>query len=463
LAERRVDIVVVGGGVAGLVAMRALSTRGLSCALLEAGDRWGGVVRTVRPSGFVLDAGADSILAQKPEGVALCAELGLADQLIPTNASQRTVYVLFRDRLHPMPEGMVLGIPTRPWSLLYSGLFSWRGKLRMAMEPFVRKRRGGGEESIADFIRRRLGPEALTLMGEPLLGGIHAGDPEQLSITATFPRLPEMEKRYGSLVLGMRAAVASAGATRGSAAFLALKGGMGDLVDALVARLPAETRHLRTPAVRLLRDGAGFVVMAPDAAWRSRAVMLATPAHATAPLVAPLSSDLATGLASIRFASTATVLLGFRRSDVGHPLDGYGLVVPRAAGKHTLACTFVSTKLPGRAPDGHVALRGFLGGMRDPAVLEQDDAGLTACVLEEISSVLDLRGAPVLTEVSRYPLGTPQMEVGHAERMMVVDRALAFQAGLFLTGAGLRGTGLPDVIADATRVAASAAAYLGGP
>jgi protoporphyrinogen/coproporphyrinogen III oxidase len=450
----------VGGGVAGLVATRALQGRGLSCMLLEAGDRWGGVVRTVRASGFLMDAGADSMLAQKPEGVALCGELGLAEDLVPTNPQQRTVYVLSGGKLHAMPEGMVLGIPTRPWSLLYSGLFSWRGKLRMAMEPLVRRRREASDESVASFIRRRLGHEAAERMGDPLLGGIHAGDPERLSIEATFPRLPDMERRYGSLVLGMRAAVK--GAARGSgAAFVGLKGGMGDLVTALESRLPAESHRLGAPVVRLVRDGAGLIVMTPDALWRARAVVLATPAHAAVPLVAPLSPELADGLAFLRFASTATVLLGFRRDDVEHPLDGYGLVVPRTEGRRTLACTFVSTKLPGRAPEGHVALRAFLGGMRDAAVLEKDDAALVACVLDDLSRVLGIRGAPVVTEVARYPKGTPQMELGHALRLAGIERAQAGVPGLFLTGAGLRGTGLPDVIADAGRTASAVAASLG--
>jgi oxygen-dependent protoporphyrinogen oxidase len=464
LPEHRADVVIVGGGIAGLATTRALVGRGLSCALLEAGERWGGVVRTVRAGGFIMDAGADSMLAQKPEGIALCRELGLGDQLVPTNPQQRTVYVLSRGKLYAMPEGMVLGIPTRPWSLLYSGLFTWRGKLRMALEPFVPRRRATGEETIASFMRRRLGREAAERMGEPLLAGIHAGDPERLAIGATFPRLPEMERSHRSLVLGMRAAVARAkAAPGGGAAFTGLSGGMGELVAALQAQLPAGSLHRRAPVVRIVRDGAGLLVMTPDAAWRARAVVLAAPAHAAAPLVAPFSADLAEALGAIRFASTATVLFGFRREDVAHPLDGYGLMIPRIEGRRTLACTFVSTKLPGRAPEGHVALRGFLGGMKDPSVLEKDDAGLAAEVLDEMTPVLGLRGAPVVTEVARYPKGTPQMEVGHGERLAAIEKAQAGVRGLFLTGAGLRGTGIPDVVADASRTAAAVAAFLGAP
>jgi oxygen-dependent protoporphyrinogen oxidase len=459
LPEARVDVVVVGGGVAGLAVTRALAQKELSCALLESSPQWGGVVRTLRAGGFTLDAGPDSILAQKPEGIALCRELGLEAELVPTNPRQRAVYVLFGGRLHAMPEGMVLGVPTRPWSLMYSRLFTWPGKMRMALEPLMPGRRDGGDESIADFFRRRLGREALDRIGEPLLGGIHAGDPERLSILETFPRLREMEKTHGSLLRGMRAAAARAHG--GAAGFLALKGGMSDLVTALVEQMPSMAAlHTGAPVMRIVRDGQGFVVETPAALWRSRAVVVAAPAHRAAPLVAPLAADLGAALASIRFASTATVLLGFRREDVMHPLDGYGLVVPRRERLRTLACSFVSTKLSNRAPDGQVALRGFLGGMLDPQVVEQDDAALVQRVVDDMSGPLGIRGTPLLAEVSRYPFGTPQMEVGHSERMAAADRALADVPGLFLTGAGLRGTGLPDVIADATRIAGLATQYL---
>lgn len=463
MADTRVDVVVAGGGVAGLTTARVLASRGLSCALLESSDRWGGVVRTLRPAGFTLDAGPDSILAQKPEGVALCRDLGLEAQLVPTNPKQRAVYVLFGGRLHAMPEGMVLGIPTRPWSLVYSRLFSWPGKLRMGLEPFIPRHTGDGDgedESIAGFFRRRLGREALERMGEPLLGGIHAGDPEALSIRETFPRLLDMERRHGSLVRGMRAAARHAKGG-GGAGFLSLKNGMGDLVDALVAQMPPTAAlHRQSPVARVARDGSGFVVESAAAIWRARVVVLAAPAHVSAPLVEPLSKALADALATIRFASTATVLLGFRRDDVKHPLDGYGLVVPRTERRHTLACSFVSTKLPDRAPDGLVALRGFLGGMQDAHVLSSDDATLVQYVLDDMKAPLGIRGTPALAEVSRYPRGTPQMEVGHAQRMAAADQALASLPGLFLTGAGLRGTGLPDVIADANMTAAAVMRFL---
>jgi len=433
--------------MAGLTAARTLVRRGLSCVVLEASDAWGGVVRTHREAGFVFDAGPDSMLAQKPEGVALCRELGLGERLISTNPHHRTVYVLRGGRVHEMPDGMVLGVPTRLWPLAVSGLFSPSGKLRMALEPFVRARRDGADESIASFLVRRLGREALDRLGEPLLGGIHAGDPARLSVRATFPRLVEMEQRHGSLLRGMRAAA------RGPAggAFVSLAGGMGELVGALSASIPAEARRLGA-AARLAREDDGFVVEAGAETWRTRAVVVAVPAHRASPLLAGITPDAAAALGGIAFASTATVMLGFRRIDVAHALDGYGLVVPRSEGRRTLACSFVSTKLPGRAPDGHVLLRGFVGGVAAPEILDRDDATLVQYVYEDLARVLGLRGSPVFSRVFRWPSATPQMEIGHADRVAAVEKAIARVPGLYLTSGGFRGAGLPDVIADAQRV-----------
>jgi protoporphyrinogen/coproporphyrinogen III oxidase len=447
LPESRADVVVVGGGVAGLTATRALLRRGLSCVLLEASGRWGGVVHTDRASGFVFDAGPDSMLAQKPEGVALCRELGLGERLVPTNPQQRTVYVMRGGCLYAMPDGMVLGVPTRLWPLATSGLFSTAGKLRMALEPFVRPRRDGSDESIASFVTRRLGSEAFERLGEPLLGGIHAGDPARLSVRAAFPRLVEMEQRHGSLLRGMRAAARHSGRT----AFMSLAGGMGEMVDALVTAIPEGSRRLGISATTA-RDGAGFVVEAGETTWRARALVVAVPAHRAAPLLRSIAPDAAVVLGGITFASTATVMMGFRRLDVAHSLDGYGLVVPRGEGRRTLACSFVSTKLPGRAPDGHALLRGFVGGIHAPEVIDRDDATLVQHVYDEMAPVLGLRGSPVFTRVFRWPNATPQMEVGHADRVAAIEKALARVPGLYMTSGGFRGAGLPDVIADAQRV-----------
>lgn len=452
---------VVGGGIAGLSAALALHRTGLDVVLLEAASRLGGVIRTETIDGFVVEAGPDAILAQKPDGLALCGEVGLAQQVIPTTPRAHTVFVLRRGRLHPLPEGMMLGIPTRVLPFLASGLFSWPGKLRMASELLMPRRSPDEDESIASFLRRRFGEEAVARVGEPLLAGIHAGDAERLSIRATFPRLVELERRSGSLIRGLWRARPRGTDARPQAAFYSLAGGLGELVDAVAGRLPPASIRLgaRVRAMAF-RHGAFAATLADGATLTARAMIVAVPAHAAAPLVSSLSPEAGLLMRAIPFASSATVALGYRREEVDHPLDGHGLLVPRAEGLRCSACTFASAKFAGRAPDGRVLLRAFLGGARDPDVLRLDDASLATLVRREMGPILGLRGAPVLERVYRWPAATPQMVVGHLERMARLDAVLDGLPGLFLAGAGLHGAGVPDAIADGRRAARAAAAYL---
>ena len=443
---------MVGGGVAGLTAARVLDRRGLPVVVLEASARWGGVVQTVREGGLVLETGPDAMLATKPDGVALVRALGLGDRIVPTNPDVRTVYVVRRGVLHPMPEGMVLGVPTRALPVLRSGLLSWPAKLRLLAEPLVRSRSPQPDESVARFARRRLGREAWERLADPLLGGIHAGDTETLSIRATFPRLVELEARHGSLVRGMRAMVAERSADAG-AAFVSLSGGLSELVDALVRALPVDALRANAPAHALLRAGDGWRVVTGAETIDARAVVVALPAPRAHRLLRPLDAPLADELAAIPFESTAIVLLAFDRTAVAHPLDGYGLLIPRAEGGRLTACGFFSTKFPGRAPADRVTLRAFLGSRHDRTVLDLDDEGMVALALRELTPLLGLRGAPGHVRVCRWPESTPQMELGHAERVRRIEERVRALSGLYLTGAGLRATGLPDTIADATATA----------
>jgi oxygen-dependent protoporphyrinogen oxidase len=454
LARHTADVAVVGGGIAGLTAARELHRRGLDVIVLEAGPRWGGVIRTERDGGFLLEGGPDTVLASKPEAMELVRVLGLADRLVPTDPARSAVFVLRRGRLHRLPEGMVLGVPTRLVPLLRSSLFGWRGKLRMALEPWRRAPPPVADESIAAFFGGRLGREALDAVGEPLLAGIHAGDAARLSLRSTFPRLHEAGAR-GSLVRGMRAARRSQG--EAAAGFVSLAGGMGELVEALVGALPAPALMSGAPALGLRREAGALVVEGGAGDVEAKAVVLALPPPRAAPLLAGLSGDAARILAGVRFVSTATVLLGYRRADVAHPLDGYGALVPRGEGLRTTAVSFSSTKLPGRAPEGHVLLRGFVGGVHDPDVLDQDDERLAETVEREVRPLLGISADPVVRRVYRWPAATPQMEVGHLERMAELDAHVTRVPGLFLTGAGLRAIGIPDVVADATRTASAAA------
>lgn len=456
----KAQVAIVGGGISGLSAAWTLHKRQVPYVLLEAGSEVGGVIRTESKGGFLLEGGPDSILAQKPEGLALCREIGLGDRLVPTNPHQRSVFVLHRRRLHPLPEGMALAVPTKVLPFLRSGLFSWPGKIRMGLDLVIPPRAGNGDESIASFLRRRFGQEAVDLIGEPLLAGIHAGDPERLSILATFPRFRDLERRHGSLVRGMWSSPrpATGPGEPPPAAFYSLRGGLRELVAALVARLRPGAVRTRAPVRAVARDGNAFALALEDGERVEAArVIVAAPGPRIAPALEGLVPEVARTIGAIPFASSATVLLGYRREDVAHPLDGYGMLVPRTEGLRTTAVSFVSTKFSSRAPEGHVLLRGFLGGVRDGDVLSLSDDEMAATVRREMAGVLGLRGEPVLTRIFRWPGGTPQLEVGHLARIAEAEGKAAEVPGLHLTGAGLRSTGIPDAVAEATRAAEAAA------
>jgi oxygen-dependent protoporphyrinogen oxidase len=472
-------VVVVGGGIAGLTAALELAENGRPVTVVEAGGRFGGKIATSRVDGLVVEAGADSFLAGKPAGLALCERLGITGRLVNSQPDDRRTFVWSRGRLRELPDGLILGSPARAWSLLRSGLLSPVGAARLVADVAVPRRKpaagggpdrvGGAEETVAGFFTRRLGPEAYTRVVEPLLAGIHAGDATRLSLPATFPRFVEMERDQGGLV---RAALAGRipkplrrkGTARGEPGpvpdgrtpFVSFRTGMSELVEALVSRLEALGVELRTgQAVAGIRavDGGYEVVLDDGGALPAAAVVLATPAPVAAGLVRNLCPAAAAGLEEIEHASTATVSLAYRAGEVGTAPAGYGFVVPRAEGRHLLAGTWGSNKWPGRAPDGVVVLRGYVGGVGREAVLEADDDGLVHLVRAELGALAGIRGTPVHREVHRYPAGMPQYTVGHVGRVERIREALAGCPGLAVTGAAYGGVGIPDCIADALATA----------
>ena len=475
-------IVVIGGGITGLSAAHAARARAraagqdVAVTVLEASDRAGGNVVTAREAGFVLDGGPDSWIAAKPHASALARELGLEGTLVGTRPENRRYFVAWGRRLHPVPEGLVLGVPTRLLPLALSRLFTWRGKARMALEPLVPAHRfeDDEDESIASFAVRRLGKEAADRLVAPLLGGISAGDASDISLRAAFPQLAAMEREHGSLVRGMRASKrngghgAAGGGRAAGSAFVSLRGGVGDLVRVLAERLGRDGVVIRTGAradgLRRAPGGGWTVDVVPSGRSPSGhaadvaageplhadAVLLAVPAHAAARLLRPLDSPLAEDLSSIRHASTATVFLGYRAADVRHPLSGVGFVVPRSLGRPTLAGTWVSSKWEGRAPNGHVLLRAFFGGAWGESVLERDDASLVELARAELSALMGARalGAePVMARVFRFERATPQMRVGHVVLIRSIKARLRQVArGVLLAGGGYDGIGIPDCV-----------------
>jgi oxygen-dependent protoporphyrinogen oxidase len=450
-----VDVAVIGGGVSGLSAAYELKKRKRSVVVLERDSRPGGVIHTERVSGFVIDAGPDALLVQKPAAVALCNELGIGDRLVPTKLP-RTAYILRNGRLHPLPGASVLGFPTRVMPMLKSTLFSFPGKLRMGAEIFMPTRRGTQDESIADFVGRRFGSEAVTYIAEPLLAGIHAGDVERLSMRALFPRLVDAEAKTGSVIRSLRRV---RGAVNSDGMFRSFPNGIAELVDGLTRAVPKESVRLGS-TVTAIEPGDGFVVhVNGKPAVHARAVILAIPAFAAADLLRPIDGDLAGACGLIRYLSTATVVFAFPREAVRHPLRGTGFVVPRAEGISITAAAWISSKWPLRAPEGQVLLRAFLGGARDPDLMSKTDEQLTGAALDDMTKILGIRGTPTLTRLYRWNRSTPQQEVGHVELMQRIDAALARHPGLFVSAAGFRGVGIPDCIGDARATAAAAAGH----
>ena len=490
MGDRPGPVVVVGGGIAGLTAALELAEGGAAVTVVESADRFGGKIATSRVDGLIVEAGADSFLAGKPAGLALCQRLGITDRLVNSRAEDRRTFVWSRRRLRELPEGLILGSPARAWSLLRSGLLSPVGAARLVADVAVPRRKvddqadgrspsGAGEETVAEFFTRRLGGEAFTRVVEPLLAGIHAGDATRLSLPATFPRFVEMEREHGGLVRaalaggipnplrrkGKRPAVAGpAGPVpEGRTPFVSFQTGMAELIEALVARLGALGADRRTnEAVVGIRavEGGYEVVLGGGEALPAAAIVVATPAPVTAALVRNLCPAAAAGLEEIEHASTATVSLAYRTDDVGAVPAGYGFVVPRAEGRHLLAGTWGSNKWPGRAPAGQVLLRGYVGGVGRESVLEADDDGLVHLVRAELGALAGIRGSPVYCEVHRYPSGMPQYTVGHLGRVERIRNALAGCPGLAVTGAAYGGVGVPDCIADAQRTAGQVLAGL---
>lgn len=465
-------VVIVGGGIAGLSTAWYLQQRSIPYVLLEEAGRWGGhiLTETVETAAgrFIVEAGPDSFITQKPWGVQLARELGLSDRLVGTNDRMRKVYVLSKGRPIPMPDGVLLIVPTRFKPFVLSPLISPLGKLRMGLDLFIPPRRDGADETLADFVRRRLGNEALDKIAEPLLSGIYNAEADRQSLLATFPRFRELELKYGSLTRGMLAARGNGNGhdrragdegRRPPSAFVSLAGGTAELIEALVGRLTGDLR-LNAAVARLERsaDGDYLVSTARGEQLRAAAVVLAVPAFVAAELVRQLAPEGAAVLAGIRYVSTGTISLAYRLDEIPQPLLGFGLVVPGSERRPINALTWSSLKFVGRAPEGYALFRVFFGGSRSPRSMELDDAALLATVRQELYHLMGITAAPLFHRIYRWPRANAQYDVGHNDRIAGLERMLP--AGLHLTGSPYRGVGLPDCIRQGQETAARIAAVL---
>ena len=445
---------MVGGGISGLAAAHRLIELDPSCRLIlcEAASRLGGVLSTVHQDGFEVEQSADNFITTVPWAVDLCKRLGLADQLVQTNPANRRAYVVRRGRLYTLPDGFLMMAPTRLWPLAVTPILSPWGKFRAGLEYFIPPRKDPSDESMAHFVRRRLGRETFDRLVEPLVSAVYAADMEKLSLLATLPRFREMELRHGSLIRAMRHQMKSRGqANTESGArysmFVTLRHGLSSMVRAIAARLPDGAVRLDTPVERIEHSGDAWKLsLGSSAAERFDAVILATPTATAARLLRPIDQELAGQLASIEHSGTAVVSLGYDRRQVGHPLLGAGAVVPAIENSPILACSFSSQKYAHRAPEGKVLLRVFVGGARRPELAEMDDRELLPLVTEHAAKLLDVRGEPGFCNIAHWPGTMPQYHVGHKELVARIQQRAARLPGFELAGNAYHGVGIPDCI-----------------
>jgi oxygen-dependent protoporphyrinogen oxidase len=455
--------VILGGGISGLATAFALRECGSTdWILIERSPRWGGKIESVHQNGFTIEGGPDSFITTKASAMELCKRLGLGDQLTGSNTGKSaTTYIWSGGRLHPMPEGMMLMAPTMIVPFLRTPLISWPGKLRMGMEILVPRAHGDQDESLAGFVRRRLGNELLNKIAGPLMGGIYAADPERMSLKSTFPIFLEMEKKYGSLLRGMmkRTRLRAAHGAKRPSMFMSLRGGLQQLSDALVAQLPGTNLRTGCRALSVSRYAGRYRIDLSDgSSLLADDVVFATPSFVTADLLQQLDSALADRLRAIRYVSTATVSLGFRRSEVAHPLQGAGFIVPASEGRRITACSWSSVKFNHRAPADCVLLRVFIGGALAEELAEQEEAALVQLAREELQAVLGIAATPVVAKAYRWSKANPQYDLGHEERVMEIERSLSRHPGLHLAGAAYHGPGIPDCIQSGTKAAHTIAA-----
>jgi oxygen-dependent protoporphyrinogen oxidase len=473
-------VVVIGGGVSGLAAAHRLvekcaqSKTKMEVVLLEASERLGGVIRTSKRDGFLLEGGPDSFISEKPEAAELAKRIGLASRLIETNEAHRRSFIVRGGKLRAVPEGFQLLAPTRFWPFVTTGILSWTGKARMALDLILPRRaadNGSDDESLAQFVRRRFGREALERMAQPMVGGIYTADPERLSLRATMPRFLEMEREHRSLIRAMwkRRHKQSAAESRGTSGaryslFLSFDEGMNVLVDAIVARLGDVNIRLNTKAESLDFDSVSrrWKIGTSAGEWiDADAVCLALPAYTSANLLREVDAELAAELDAIPYASTATINLAYRRADIPHALDGFGFVVPVIERRATLACTFSSVKFAGRAPLGHALIRAFVGGALQPEMYALDEDTMVAAMSKDLRELLGIEKPPLFAHVEKWPRSMAQYHLGHVERVERIRRRVSSLPGLKLAGNAYDGAGIPDCVRSGESAADEILATLG--
>ncbi len=479
-------VVVIGGGIGGLSTALSIEEEavqkglGLQVTLLERKERLGGNIRTEKADGFLIEGGPDCFLSEKPWAMELCKKNGLGEKLLTTNDKDKKTFVLSGGKLHELPEGVILMVPTRIIPFMTSSLISFFGKIRMGLELFIPRKKTDDDECLGDFVRRRLGQEALDKIAEPLVAGVHAGDPRTMSVKASFPKFVQMEAEYGSLIRGMiarmgqmRKMVAARKSAEksgdGSAPkpkvtmFMTLKDGLGELVDSIVERLEMTTIKTGVNASAVVKTASGYEVrLEGGETIECDSVVIAAPAYAASALIADLDKETSELLSTIPYVSTATVSLGYKKKDIKHPLNGFGFVVPKAENRGIMAASWVSVKFAGRAPDDSVLIRCFVGGSKKEELVFASDEQIEKLVRDDLNDIMGIEGEPVVKRIFRWHKAMPQYTIGHIERVSSIEEKIAKYPGLYLGGSAYHGIGISDCIRIGEETAKKAVTYIRG-
>lgn len=452
-------VAIIGGGISGLSAafrLKELSEEQnipLHVELFEAEHKHGGVFGTIDESGYRVDIGADMFITNRPIGIDFAKRLGLESRLISPDKTFQRSFILRNGKPVPTPPGFNLMVPERVWPMLKSPLLSWPGKLRAGWEYFVPRKQNDQEESLGQFVRRRFGKEAFERLVQPLVGGIYTADPERLSLKATLPRFLEMEQRHGSLIRAARQRKTNQnGKPNGVSGvryglFVGFPNGMSELQDAYFTAIQDwAALNFAMPVLGIEKKDGKYAIHTETKSEVFDGVLCCVPAHVSSRLLANVDEGLSACLSEIPYASAAIVVSGHRLADIEHPMDGFGLVIPHVERRRILAVSFASRKFPGRAPEGCILLRTFVGGALQPELLEHNDDELIAIVQEELRDIFGMRAAPQFAEVVRWNNAMPQYHVGHLDRVARIEALMNEHAGLGVAGNGFRGVGIPDVI-----------------
>ena len=473
-------IIIIGGGVAGLgaaykVTRAASEGHDIEFLLLEKDRRLGGKIQTeivpdpLEEGRFIVDGGPDCFLTEKPACHRIAKLTGIFGDELPTDESRKRTWILSHGKLHRLPDGIFMFAPTRFLPFATTGLFSWPGKIRMAMDLFIApKQVAPGEfndETLESFVVRRMGRECLDRLAEPLVGGVHASDPRQMSLAATFPRLLEMEQKYGSLMKGFIAARRKIEEMRRKypvklgekprTFFTSFLNGMQQLTDRMAD--VAGREHIHTgktvTALHRTRDGPWNAQLSDGSTIDGDAVIIATESWAAEPLVRRHDKAIADALASIPASSSATISVAFNESEVGFDLNAFGVLCPLVEGRALMAATYSSTKWSGRAPVGKILLRGFVGGPHNQEILKRSDEELVRIVIDEFHDILGLNqyAKPLFSRVFRWHLGMPQYTLGHLDRIALIENRCAKIPGCAIAGGSYRGVGVPNCIESGER------------